>query len=83
MSVIPEAAIVAGTIVGGLVVICAIAGFIVFLVYRYRRRIPTADMQADLDMMPLEELEGRKTNNGRLCAPAPRYKYHHESQMAE
>ncbi|KAI9647150.1 hypothetical protein NHQ30_003533 [Ciborinia camelliae] len=69
MSVVPEAAIVAGIIVGGLVVICTVAGFIVFLVCRYRRRVPTADMQADLDMMPLEELEGRKTNNGHLCAP--------------
>ncbi|KAJ8071645.1 hypothetical protein OCU04_001965 [Sclerotinia nivalis] len=68
MSVVPQAAIVAGTIVGGLVVLCAIAGFIVLLVHRCRRRIPTADMQADLDMMPLEELEGRKTLNGRLYA---------------
>lgn len=62
MSVIPEAAVVAGAIVGGLVVICAVAACIVFLVYRYRRRVPTADMQADLDMMPLEELEGDNHN---------------------
>ncbi|TEY69496.1 hypothetical protein BOTCAL_0115g00160 [Botryotinia calthae] len=27
---------------------------------------------ADLDMMPLEELVGRKTSNGRLCGSAPR-----------
>ncbi|TGO34769.1 hypothetical protein BHYA_0183g00210 [Botrytis hyacinthi] len=72
MSIVPEAAIVAGTIVGSLVVICAVAGFILFLVYKYRRRMPTANMQADLDMMPLEELVGRKTSNGRLCGPAPR-----------
>ncbi|CCD46186.1 hypothetical protein BofuT4_P117360.1 [Botrytis cinerea T4] len=72
MSAVPEAAIVAGTIVGSLVVICAVAGLILFLVYRYRRRIPTANMQADLDMMPLEELVGRKTSNGRLCGSAPR-----------
>lgn len=72
MSAVPEAAIVAGTIVGSLVVICAVAGFILFLVYKYRRRMPTANMQADLDMMPLEELVGRKTSNGRLCGPAPR-----------
>ncbi|THV44517.1 hypothetical protein BGAL_0625g00030 [Botrytis galanthina] len=72
MSAVPEAAIVAGTIVGSLVVICAVAGFILFLVYKYRRRMPTENMQADLDMMPLEELVGRKTSNGRLCGPAPR-----------
>ncbi|TGO18019.1 hypothetical protein BTUL_0013g00960 [Botrytis tulipae] len=72
MSAVPEAAIVAGTIVGSLVVICVVAGFILFLVSRYRRRMPTANMQADLDMMPLEELVGRKTSNGRLCGPAPR-----------
>ncbi|KAF7956578.1 hypothetical protein EAE96_003912 [Botrytis aclada] len=71
ISVVPEAAIVAGTIVGSLVVIFAVAGLILFVVYKYRRRIPTASMQADLDMMPLEELVGRKTSNGRLCGPAP------------
>ncbi|CAD6453903.1 b7f2f63d-123b-4ef3-9845-0d10f93c5412 [Sclerotinia trifoliorum] len=68
MSVIPQAAIVAVAIIGGLVILCAIVGSIVFLVHRWRRRLPMANMQADLDMMPLEELEGRKTFNGRLCA---------------
>lgn len=69
MSIVPEAAVVAGIIVGALVVLCAVIGFILFLVYRYRRRPSTIHMQADLDMMPLEELEGMKTNNGRLRAP--------------
>ncbi|APA05494.1 predicted protein [Sclerotinia sclerotiorum 1980 UF-70] len=68
MSIIPHAAIVAVAIIGGLVVLCAIIGLIGFLVQRWRRRAPMDSMQADLDMMPLEELEGRKTFNGRLCA---------------